>query len=217
MAITLAGAAAYWRAVIPSDLREQREKNYEAVSVALDAAEQAGIPRKIAEAVEECERCGGAYLYETRADEARRLIDTALENKPSLTPAGIGLERSTVERHGGNHQAALATERDHLRTHPKFVSQVQRATDWIKRQSPIKSFNTRHSSYGYKHMVESWWRQKNEMFRGPDSYVANGAFIAAAVGLGWEMEHDVHSLNAHFKFSQKSLREVATTKPAGWL
>ena len=216
-AIVLAGAAAHWRTVIPDELREQREKDYEAVSVALDAAEQAGIPRKIGEAVEEFERRSGAYLYETRSNEAKRLIETALETTPYLTSAGIGLERSKVEQHGGDHKAALAAERSRLRTHPAFVGQVQRSADWIKQQRPLKGFNTRHTSYGYKHMVERWWKQDYEAFSGPDAYVANGAFIAAAVGLGWAMKQNGYSLNVHFKFSQKRLREVETTRPARYL
>jgi len=80
------------------------------------------------------------------------------------------------------------------------VAEVQAAADWIKRQSATKSFNTRHTSYGYKHAVERWWRA-----RGVGVYVANGAFIAAAIGLGWDARIDRASPNVQFRFSEKTV------------
>ena len=159
-------------------------------------------------------------MYETRAGEARQLIETALAAEPQLTAAGIGIEQSIVERHGGDHRAALISARTFLQKHPAFVSQVQRAADWIKQQHPIKQFNTKHTSYDHKRAVEDWWGSDWWGSAGgrADPYVANGSFIAAAIGLGWEARRvDYRSLNAYFKFSTKSLQQAKSTAPPRYL
>lgn len=150
---------------------------------------------------------GSRLSYETSESEARRLIEVALEAEPRLTAFGIGVfDEAKMRREQGSAavEEKFNAERAELRT---LVAHVQRCADWIKRQTAIKSFNTRHTSYGYKHMVEHWWRARSG---GQDNaYVTNGAFIAAAVGLGWEAKHD--GPNAAFKFSEESVDRTQAT------
>jgi hypothetical protein len=56
-------------------------------------------------------------------------------------------------------------------------SEVKLCEKWIREfVTPRKAINTKHSSYGLKHAVERWTGE----------YVSNGAFIQAAVNLGYE-------------------------------
>jgi hypothetical protein len=80
--------------------------------------------------------------------------------------------------------------------------QVAACVDWIGVQQIIQSFNTASSSYGYKHDVERWIEKRG----GPHLHVANGSFIAAAVGLGLEWKA-ADRLNLYFKFSKRSPKE----------
>lgn len=140
--------------------------------------------------------------YETTEEEARTLIESALAKDPRLTHFGIGVFDEDMRRHEEGDEpvdADIAKEREHLRT---AIAEVQRAADWIKRQDSTARYNTRHNSYGYKHAVERWWRDRGAPDGNP--YVANGAFIAAAIGLGWEAKVD--GPNARFKFSERTYR-----------
>jgi hypothetical protein len=83
------------------------------------------------------------------------------------------------------------------------LPEIAAAADWIKLQQPTKVFNLRRTSYSYKHAVEDWLTA-----RGVGMHIPNGAFIAAAIGLGFEAKTPQRvSLNAYFKFSNRRLRE----------
>lgn len=143
---------------------------------------------------------GTEVSYETTSEEAQRLIATAIANEPRLTHFGIGVYEERQRRRTEGDvavNAAIEIERGKLLG---AVDEVRAAADWIKRQRPVKAFNTRHTSYGYKHAVERWWRD-----RGVGVYVANGSFIAAAIGLGWDAKVDPSSPNVLFKFSEQSV------------
>ncbi len=72
------------------------------------------------------------------------------------------------------------------RTHERPVSppdetQVALATEWLARfASPRKSIDAQQSSYNHKHRVEEWLRAD-----GRPTYIANGAFIVAALRAGF--------------------------------
>lgn len=60
-------------------------------------------------------------------------------------------------------------------------SQVQTCVEWLLAHDALdrrKTINTRFTSYGLKHKVE---RAKNQ-------YISNGAFICAALYLGYKMK-----------------------------
>jgi hypothetical protein len=116
--------------------------------------------------------------------------------KPAWEAARAAID--AIERGFQHDRAELA---EHL-------EEIAACADWIKRQRPITSYNTRHSSYGYKHSVERWLDERG----GPHLYIANGSFIAAALGLGFEAKPDhPGSPNVHFKFSERTVKAPLPT------
>ncbi|MDW4079552.1 hypothetical protein ACUXJ9_001486 [Staphylococcus caledonicus] len=70
----------------------------------------------------------------------------------------------------------------------------------------IKTFNTRHSSYGLKHVFERKYRKAlSGTFEG--SYVTNGQFKGAMLKAGFDVK-DKSRLNWHFNASEKSIKEL---------
>jgi hypothetical protein len=137
----------------------------------------------------------------TSRDEARHLVERAIEKIPKLTHCGVGItnEREIRFTRGaafvGEEIARLQQElRRHLR-------QVAIAADWVKHLDRIKTVCTRLSSDGHKDRVERWCER-----RGYIESVANGAFIAAAVGLGFTFR--VYVPNVCFGFSINSVRDL---------
>jgi len=59
--------------------------------------------------------------------------------------------------------------------------------DWIKTRRIRKTINRQHTSYFFKHVIEAFRRDHWDV----NSYTYNGAFIAAAVGLGLQYEIEV--------------------------
>ncbi len=138
-------------------------------------------------------------LVKTSEHESRRLIDIAVKAEPHLTHFGIG-----VYKQNGLSEAAfvqkLAVGRTELEA---AVLEVAACADWLDLQKAILTYNPRHSSYGYKHRVERWVDSQG----GPHLYVANGSFIAAALGLGLAMKRD--GPNAYFKLSERTVKATS--------
>lgn len=76
--------------------------------------------------------------------------------------------------------------------YPINRKEIDLCKEWIgKFCIPRKMRNSRYGSYGLKHLVENYYGE----------YVSNGAFIAAAEELGYEVLPDGHnSPNAGFRF-----------------
>jgi len=71
---------------------------------------------------------------------------------------------------------------------PVDPAQVKVCERWLREfATPQNEFNYRRTSYGLKHTVEGWARQ----------YVTNGAFMQAAVNLGYRYRQ-VTKYNASF-------------------
>lgn len=70
----------------------------------------------------------------------------------------------------------------------------------------IKTFNTRRSSYGLKHVFE---RKYREVLPGTfeSSYVTNGQFKGAMLKAGFEVKDKVQ-LNWYFNVSEKSIKQL---------
>ncbi len=110
-----------------------------------------------------------------------------LARMPLLTHAGIGSERrketlSLVGMDGLFAEIAALHDRFLLDLEGcKYVrDEALRVFEWFQPRlnySKLKSPNTRDSSYVLKHVVESCM----------GDYVANGTFIAVAVGLGYKI------------------------------
>jgi hypothetical protein len=59
--------------------------------------------------------------------------------------------------------------------------------------TPIKQIDYHRTSYGRKHDVQRW----------ADEYISNGAFIAAALGMGYKARTMECSPNMHFNITRK--------------
>jgi len=67
------------------------------------------------------------------------------------------------------------------------------AAEWLQTNAkPRKTINKRHSSYGLKHTAEK---------TAPGNYITNGAFILAALRLGYRVQADMVSPNVFFNIS----------------
>jgi len=86
-------------------------------------------------------------------------------------------------------------------------SEVELCERWINEFVTMrKTINTERGSYGLKHAAEHWLNE----------YVSNGAFIQAAVNLGYKYKRD--GPNAYFnmafpKYSSAQFREAFERKP----
>jgi hypothetical protein len=137
----------------------------------------------------------------TSLSEALLLVDRAIARIPQLTAFGIGvyylhcrLGKDVVAAKIAEGQAALYS-RPNLRS-------VAVCADWIKARRRRKTFNPHLTSYVYKHLIEEYREGTGE----PESYTPNGAFIAAAVGLGFDFQ--VTGPNAIFRFSDTAVRHA---------
>lgn len=66
-------------------------------------------------------------------------------------------------------------------------AEIERAKDWIRRYGRQRqSFNRRYTSYNLKHCAERWIKATGLRYGG--MYVSNGAFIQAALDLGYRAE-----------------------------
>lgn len=116
-------------------------------------------------------------------DFARYLVGVAFSKEPYLTPSGLFDE------------APCKKEQEQLFS-CLYLEQVYTSYVWISCQRKLKSFNRYYNSYQYKHLVERWGRQT-----GLAGYVANGAFIAAAIGSGFPYERSKNTANVYLPIS----------------
>lgn len=85
----------------------------------------------------------------------------------------------------------------------RIFDEIERSSTWVGQRIWTKTVNRRHTSYGYKHMVELWSRNQKLTC----SYVCNGAFIVAAVALGVPFQV-IDSVNVLFGFHERDLNRA---------
>lgn len=86
---------------------------------------------------------------------------------------------------------------------PFVQTQILKAKNFLSHQQKRKTINLDRTSYGLKHIAEKW---KDPQF--PDcSYISNGAFIVAAIGLGFETKQ-VTNFNACINISSKGITQI---------
>ena len=110
------------------------------------------------------------------------------------------------------------------KTRPEYVPasvnirEMQGAVDWLEKADRRVSVNTTCSSYGLKHIAEktvdpilkhlverwAWESKRDDVTR----YISNGAFIAAAYYLGFDVRRINGGPNAHINISNKSVRKL---------
>ncbi len=133
------------------------------------------------------------YPQMTRDD-----IQAVMDAHPLLTHSGLGLRRdprlSLEER-----EAHFREARSSLLN---AVDECNRACRFLRHVTPRKTVDRRRTSYGLKHQAEHYNRAVNGK---SDPYIKNGAFICAALHLGFLMEPvDYASPNAFFNISRRS-------------
>lgn len=112
-----------------------------------------------------------------------------LASNPSLCSHGWDASPADFER-----------SRAHLAS-PQGVEEFERAEEFIVACSrPTKAIARHASSHGYKHVAESWHRE--ERGRAGDCIISNGAFIAAALSLGYRHRVIPGSPNCLFNFAK---------------
>jgi hypothetical protein len=134
------------------------------------------------------------------------LVERAIEKIPRLTPHGVGIPN---ERELRFTQGATFVEEETARLQQelrKHLRPVAIAADWLKHLVPTESVCTRINSDGHTGRVERWCAR-----RGYIESIANGAVIAAAVGLGFRFR--VSAPHVSFGFSINSLRELMRHDP----
>lgn len=148
-------------------------------------------------------------LIQTTKAEAAVLLEKALGKEPRLTHFGIGVydelrRRRDARRNVGDDveiDRELERGRAALWSH---LDEIAASADWIRLQRRIATHNNRQTSYGYKHAVERWFRARDSY-----QYVANGSFIAAALGLGFQPKPaSFDSPNVLFPFSNRTVKAL---------
>ncbi len=116
-----------------------------------------------------------------KSEEIVSRIINVIESNKSLTDFGI--RQKNDEKYSKDRELLLKNKKAVFKTYL-----------WIKEyMDPIKSYNTRHSSYGLKHIAEK-----------QIGYITNGTFITAAIMAGHKaMPTSYKSPNVWFNMSEK--------------
>jgi len=134
----------------------------------------------------------------THTNDAPALIEKAILAVPTLTHFGVGLHRpETFDAAAAT--AGIVAGRAQLRA---AVHEVALCAEWLDGIRATKRAWCGGSSYGFKHGVEGWLRRQ-----GRPAYIANGSFIAAAVGSG-RYPFVIVGPNVRFGISLRDLKRV---------
>lgn len=125
-------------------------------------------------------------------------IQAVMDRYPELTHYGMGVPTRGVT------SAAELTEL-YARERARLLAageECNKALRYLTHTTKRKTLNTKRSSYGLKHRVEYYMKHLPEV---KNYYVANGAFICAAIHAGFEVRPTRHgSPNVHINISEKS-------------
>lgn len=136
----------------------------------------------------------------TSLKDARALVTRAIALIPDLTVNGAGVEWRSIRGLSREAAAAFQAERQAALYTDGVLQMVAACADWLSGKRLRKTFAPAHrTSYYYKHLVEAFRRGQGHA----DQYIRNGAFIAAAVGLG--LDFKISGVNVRFKISEKEM------------
>ncbi len=79
------------------------------------------------------------------------------------------------------------------------LREIQRAIEWLEQCSRTKRIRRNETSYGYKHQAERWHGGRGRC----NGYVSNGALIAGAILLGFQVVRIDGSLNAYINVGMR--------------
>ncbi len=129
------------------------------------------------------------------AADVRAVLSTHWE----LTHFGMGPNSQNL-KDSANYMQAVERGQEQLLA---ALDECNRACTFLRHVDRRKSINRKMSSYGLKHEAEAFLRSLTD--RPSNAYVANGAFICAALHLGFEMQRaHLSSPNVYFNISSKS-------------
>lgn len=118
-----------------------------------------------------------------------------MEQEPLLIANGFGhadtyhesfYKRRTFHNSKAAYIEHFQESREILRN---SIEECQRCCMYLQHLKKLKSVRYRLGSYGLKHSVERYHRQLNQF---NDSYVSNGAFICAAIHMGFSIMRKDH-------------------------
>lgn len=125
-------------------------------------------------------------------------ICAIMRDHPTLGAHGFGCFGQYHRDYHGDLKAELRKNREEL---VGSVEQCSNVCKWLSSVAKSKTINKRHSSYSLKHYFERHCKQYS---------CSNGAFIAAAIHLGFDWVRDGSA--AYFNFDQTSLdRRLVTS------
>ncbi|WP_324956729.1 hypothetical protein [Oligoflexus sp.] len=134
----------------------------------------------------------------TQATALQLRLAIVMKKEPLLNNFGIGVAGVA---HWDDYWATLVKRRADLRaSHSRIEETARWLGVFIK---PIKTINTRSSSYGLKHRVE------REI-----GYITNGVFIAAAMIAGYPYRTHDGSPNVYFGMSEQSWKPIKAAQQA---
>lgn len=143
-------------------------------------------------------------LSEKTAGPTNQDFLKAIEKEPYLINFGIRCSSHVDwKKSMEENNAIFRGERESFAN--SGYSQFSVCCEWLKGCTPRKTVNTSFSSYMLKEMVEAWAKKISV----DDYYVSNGAFIAAAIHMGFDWKPDFDSPNVRFNISGKSPAIIA--------
>lgn len=116
-------------------------------------------------------------------------LASIMEMYPTLNDFGFGVPLNTRNIY---RESYLRESRRSLQNSDQEFIKV---CEWLSQIKITKAINTKHTSYGLKHIAEK-----------EVGYITNGLFIAAAIHSGFRIE--ISGPNARFNMSEKSIQEV---------
>ena len=143
--------------------------------------------------IEPATKPGSAIPQMTRAD-----ILAVMERYPYLTHFGMGIYMRGLTS-GSEFGEKFVRERERLLG---AEDECNKALRFLMHTTKRKTVNTKRSSYGLKHRVEFYMKHLPDV---SNYYIANGAFICAAVHAGFDIRAvRTGSPNVHINISEKS-------------
>jgi len=122
-------------------------------------------------------------------------IQKSISKLPNLTYFGVGLYDNGKGLSQVEYDKQFKEEQDRLLNSVKAFNET---CAWLLQINKIKSINTKHSSYGLKHIVEK-----------DIGYITNGVFIAAAIHCGFDFKVEEGNPNVSFNMSEKSIKQAS--------
>lgn len=119
-------------------------------------------------------------------------VEKLMTEYPELNDAGLLFVRKSKNQSDDDYRERNEDVRKRL-TGAGCLAEIDKCATWINQNiSPIQGFNTKHTSYGLKHIAEKECR-----------YISNGSFIVAALLCGYKCSIQ---RNPHFNMSERSIK-----------